>query len=147
MMKRIVEMTPAYDKRNIDPSKSYGIHGVELRMVLKGNKGAVQFVLYTNWQLPHVTKEQDQKILNRRLDLIDLKVTYHPLPADLGYHSLKPHYEDQKPMADCPYLNGKPCYYDGSGLAAEHVYEILLKEGSEGVWKYLEDYYKCIFEA
>jgi hypothetical protein len=34
MFERIVTMNPAYDKRNADPSKNYGIHGVDLRMVL-----------------------------------------------------------------------------------------------------------------
>lgn len=33
---RIVEFTPAFDKRSSDPSKDYGIHGVDMRMVLKG---------------------------------------------------------------------------------------------------------------
>lgn len=43
---RLVEWTPAYDKQ-----PKYGIHGMELRFVLKGPEGATQFLLYTNWLL------------------------------------------------------------------------------------------------
>lgn len=126
---RIVEFTPAWDKRDPDPSKNYGIHGVELRMVLKGAKGAVQFVLYTNWMLPAVMREGGG--------------SYHlpPMPADLGYHWIEPRYEDQRAM-QCEYTGTGKCYYDGSGLNAERIYEVLLREGSEGVWKALEAYYE-----
>jgi hypothetical protein len=134
-MEKIIQFVPAYDKRNADPKKDYGIHGVVLRMVLKGELGATQFVLYTNWQLPNVTKEMRSGMAPNKYFL------YEPLPADLGYHSPKPMYESQKPMENCEYLEGKSCYYDGSGLNAESVYKILLEKGDEGVWKELEDYY------
>jgi hypothetical protein len=168
---RIVEMQPAFDKRDPDPRKNYGIHGVTLRMILKGAEGAVQFVLYTNWQLPHVMEEQ----LARGDHLF-----CEPLPADLGYHSPRPMYEGHEPMGakrtkfidndgrfdevyplntldkiieseptgtfdPCPYLDGKPCYYDGSGLQAERIYNVLLAEGSDGVWRALEEYYRSTF--
>ena len=45
----------------------------------------------------------------------------------------------------CPYLNNKHCYYDGSGIAAERIYDVLLREGSDGVWKELEFYYESTF--
>lgn len=140
---KIVKFSPAYDKRNSDPKKNYGIHGVELRFILKGKKGATHFVLYTNWQLPHVTEEF---LKEGTRDLLDIKVKFVPLPADLGYHSPKPMFEGHTSMANCPYLDGKPCYYDGSGLRAEDVYEILLKKGSIGVWSELEKCYKETFE-
>lgn len=47
-MERITEITPAWDKRDPDPKKNYGIHGCELRMYLKGELGTVQFIVYTN---------------------------------------------------------------------------------------------------
>jgi len=141
-VKRIVEFSPAFDKRHPDPKKNYGIHGVELRMILKGKLGAVQFVLYTNWQLPHVTKESRKELSPDKYCL------FEPLPADLGYHSPKPIYEGQSAQSSsCEYLDGKPCYYDGSGLNAHRVYEILLEKGSDGVWAELESYYKETFET
>jgi hypothetical protein len=143
-MERIVEMAPAFDKRDPNPSKNYGIHGVDLRMVLKGPKGAIQFLIYTGWHLPHVQQE-----LNRRLvqECDRCAVECHgPMAADVGYHSPAPQYNGQTVVQDdCPYLDNKPCYYDGSGLQAEEVFVILLNEGSEGVWRELERRYQELF--
>lgn len=137
---RLWYMTPAYDKRNPVPSKNYGIHGVELRMVLKGPLGATQFLLFTNWQLPHVTEEHMARFGG---DPSMAKSLYLPLPADLGYHWNTPRYEDQT-KRECEYTASGFCYYDGSGLNAERVYEALLRKGSDGVWRELEDYYRLI---
>lgn len=139
-MERITKFYSAWDKSNIDPKKNYGIHGVELRMVLKGVLGAVQFVLYTNWYLPKNQIEQRAKMNPDRYYL------YEPMPADKGYHSFKPRYEGQKVCQnECEYLDGKPCYYDGSGLQAEDMYNILITKGSDGIWEELERYYESIF--
>ena len=141
-MERIVQFQPAFNRRDDDPNKNYEIHGVTLRMILKGNKGATQFVLYTNWQLPHVTKEfkyEDRFIYN------DVHYSCRPTPADVGYHSLVPQYEGQTPMEGICNVLGVQCYCDGSFLQAEKVYERLLIEGDEGVWKELEDRYRSLF--
>lgn len=141
-MERIVEFDPAYDERN-NPKGNYGIHGVNLRMILKGDKGAVQFVLYTNWHLPHVQDELTKKVVGG--DELDIKMIFKPTPADLGYHSYKPMYEDQYRTENCQYLDGHECYYDGSSLNAYRIYDILLKEGSKGVWRELEEYYNDVY--
>jgi len=141
----LVEFSAAFDKRHADPKKNYGIHGVEMRCVVKGDKGAVQFLLFTQWQLPHVTKETDARTVGS-CDALQLQCFYHPYPVDLGYHSPIPHYDGQEPLADCPYLDGQPCYYDGSGLNAEPVFERLLREGDKGLWSALEEYYRLTFK-
>ncbi len=123
---RIVTMNAAYDKRHKDPNKNYGIHGVDLRMVLKGEKGATQFVLYTGWHLPHVQKELIKKEFANP-SLLGIEMLAEPLPADLGYHSPTPQFEGQSNMGDCDILEGGDCYYDGSSLNAERMYKILLK--------------------
>jgi hypothetical protein len=111
--------------------------GGQLRMVLKGELGAVHFLVLTNWAFT-------------RPMAIDIgpipDCLKKPLPSDLGYHSPKPMCVDDVPMEEsCPYLDGKPCYYDGSGLAAQNVWEILLEKGSDGVWEFLEKYYQETF--
>lgn len=177
----ITQFTPAYDERDPDPKKNFGFHGVSLRMVLKGPKGAVQFVVFTGWQLPHVQEELDRKTLLRiALDRADgqmqLDSFYHPMPADLGFHSPKPMYEGQLPMGaekfdfehkeilkgvtgevelpsrvatgtfdPCEWLDGKPCYYDGSTVHAEGIFKVLVEEGSAGVWRELREYYDHTF--
>lgn len=133
-MERLIEMAPAFDRRDSDPSKNYGIHGVEMRFVLKGPEGAVQFLLYTDWQLPHVARELKGKGHENR-----------PMPADIGYHSPTPRYDGQTPRENCEYLGGKTCYYDGSGCWAYGFFERLLEGGSDGLWKALECYYKRTF--
>ena len=144
MRERLIEFDPAFDKRHPDPSKDYGIHGVNIRFVLKGPEGAVQFLLYTNWQLPPVTEELIAKPIK---DKFLLKALFLPIPADLGYHSPAPHYEGQTSTGPCPYLDKKECYFDGSTLNAEPVYERLLKEGHEGVWAELEKCYDDFFKV
>lgn len=140
ILEKIVEFSPAYDKRHPEPSKNYGIGGVQIRFVLKGKEGAVQLLLGTSWYLPHVAEWLREK--GSRFE----KLYEPPKGWDLGYHSPKPIYEDQSLAVDsCPYLNGKPCYYDGSGLAADPIRDRLISEGSEAVWEELTDYYNGRF--
>lgn len=140
MKQRIIRFEPAYDRRDPDPLKNYGIHGVNLLFVLKGEKGAVQFLLFTNWYLPHVRDELEAKRTDWTL--------FRPMPADLGYHSkIRLHeWNDEKPQFDdCEWTEGN-CWYDGSGLNAEPVFQRLLREGDSGIWAALEDYYTSTFE-
>lgn len=139
---RKVNFEAAFDKRHPDPAKNCGIHGVNIRFVLIGKKGAVQFLLYTNWQLPRVTEEHDRKPVDKQYP----HLLCRPMPADLGYHSRKPRYDGQEPMSDNCDILGGPCYYDGSTLNAEPVYNRLLAEGDRGVWAALEEYYIQVFE-
>ena len=135
---REIVFYPAWDKRSNDPKTNYGVHGVELAFFLKGKEGAVQFKVMTMWQLPHVQKETD----SREPDFRHPYLFHSPMPSDLGYHARVPQYDGQDIMKnECPVIGG-PCYYDGSGLQAEKVFDILTEKGSEGVWKYLEEYYK-----
>lgn len=139
-LKHEIEFLPAWDKRDCDPEKNYGISGVSIRFIVSGQNGAVQFVLSTNWHLPHVQKELEKKYFN---DLI----LFAPIPSDVGYHSLRPMYDGQKPITDkCKYLGGKPCYYDGSSLAAQDYFETLVTEGDDALWERLEDYYHKLFK-
>jgi len=124
---RILGFTRAYDRRSSDPKKNYGCHGVDMRFVLKGPKGAIQFLLYTGWHLPGVAEELGPR---------------QPMPADLGYHSPHPMYESQSVVRDeCEYVGGGPCYYDGSTLNAKEPFDILVTEGEEALWAFLEGDY------
>lgn len=136
--RRELRLDPAYDR-----GPEYGIHGVEMRFLLHGDAGTVQFVLYTNWQLPHVTPR-----FHAPYDAIggDAHWMERPMPVDLGYHSPVPLYEGQSLLTEsCPVLGGRPCYYDGSSLNAEPVFHRLLAEGDAGVWAELEAYYTRTF--
>ncbi len=68
-------------------------------------------------------------------------------PTDLGYHSPEPRYEGQTSMGACEALGGKECFYDGSGLNAYDAFGVLVAEGSEGLWKFLEKYWHDVFDC
>jgi hypothetical protein len=136
---RFIKFLPAYDKRDPDPRKNYGIHGVDMTCYVKGNRGAVQFKLFTGWMLPHVQRE-----IEGRTSCIH---GHKSFPADLGYHSPKPMYEDQIPMSEKCTILGGTCYYDGSGLNAEGIFDILVREGGDAMWKALDEYYVETFGA
>ena len=129
-LERIVEITPAFDKRHTDPKKDYGIGSVDMKFLLKGEKGVIQFVILTGWFLPQNTKPvQDTSM--------------YPMAYDIGRHSYVPRYDDESPITqECPYLDGKPCYYDGSSLQAKKIFDVMVAEGGEAMWKEMEEYYK-----
>jgi hypothetical protein len=131
-MEKIVSFEPAYDKRNPDPNKNYGIGCVRIRFVLKGKNGAVQFLMSTGWYLPNVDKSSWSSSMRE------------PQGWDLGYHSPVPRYDGQGSY-DCEYLEGGKCYYDGSGIAAEPIMKQLIKEGDKAVWDALEEEYHSLF--
>ena len=143
-MTRRIDFSPAFDRRHDDPKKNYGIHGVEMRWYLIGDKGAVQFVVFTNWMLPEVQTEIDYKPVTSGGGRHTL---HKPMPADVGYHTLEPQYEGQEPYGECNLLDGKVCYYDGSGLAAEPMFEKLLRGGHEAVWAEMEKLYRVYIDA
>ena len=137
--KRRIEFSPAYDHRE----KGGGIHGVDMYWYVTGPLGAIQFVVYTNWQLPHVQADMDAKQPDSRFPYM----FHEPMPADLGYHSYKPMYEGQTLCQEDCHLLHAPCYYDGSTLNAERIMDVLRREGSDGVWRELEAYYHETFAA
>ena len=134
-MEQRIEWTPAFDRRHADDSKNYGIGSMSIKFLLKGELGTVQFYILSGWYLRHVRKEY-----KNHPGFAD------PMGADVGYHSPKPIYDNQSPSEDsCLYLDGKPCYYDGSGLAADDLFNKFIAEGIDVVWNELEEYYASIF--
>lgn len=131
---RSIRFYPAFDKRSDDPKKDYGVGSVQMLWMIQGPLGAVQFSMSSGWHLHHVAMDLQNE-------------GYHGYMAtDLGYHSPKPEYDDQKPMHDCPFIEGGTCYYDGSSLNAGAPFHLLTTQGGERVWTFLEDYYRSRFE-
>lgn len=129
-MKREITMLPASDSR----AKQGGIHGVDMRMVLSGELGAVDFCIYTGWMLPSVRLEH-----NLRHYVPDA------MPAYVGYHSPHPKYPEQTPQDNCQLIKGDVCYSDVSYTTSDEVFDVLTKKGSDGVWEWLENYYVELF--
>lgn len=138
---RIVTVTPAYDKRSDDPKKNYGIGSCRIFFVLKGELGAVQFMIGTDWYPVKVQKEFKDKGPS------DFELKYFsPKPDgwDVGYHSPKPMYDGQHKMEKCDHLEGG-CYYDGSGLRAQEWVKDFVMGGTNWLWPKLEEEYKYRF--
>jgi len=125
-----------------DEGGSHGRHGLDILFLVHGKKGSVQFKLSTGWY-PYYSKQSN--IGTREVRHYDT-INVFPFPTDLGYHSYKPMYKDHSSMGKCDVLNGKECFYDGSGLNAQDAFYILVNAGEEKLWKFLEEYYLCVFE-
>lgn len=132
---RMVVFEPGWDKRDPDPKKNYGLGSAGIKFLVRGEKGAIQFYLYAGWY-PHLLNDRNG----------DPRGLWKPMPIDLGYHAYEKQYEGQSVVsANCPYLDGKPCYYDGSSLQADEPFKILVVEGEEALWQFLENEYRRRF--
>jgi hypothetical protein len=133
---RNVKFSPAFDKRNDDPSKNYGIGGVRIHFSLKGPKGGVNFGILTPMYLPHVREEWKDK------DPSVLLTLGKGMGTDISYHSLEPRYEGQiRSEKPCSLTDQDFCYCDGGYIAGEDLFQKFLVEGDEAVWKELEAWY------
>ena len=139
---RDIVFRPAYDKRHSDPMKNYGISGVDILFILKGEKGAVSFVIFTGWHLPHIEKDYERKGLQAGVEYRCSR----PMPADLGYHSIKKLHNYLIKHDKCEFTRTGYCYYDGSTMNAQKPFDILVRKGGEALWKYLEKYYRSVFD-
>ena len=113
---RSIQVSPPFDKRTNDPKTNGGIGAMELRFILKGAKGATQFVFYNG------------------------------MGDDIGYHSYKPQYEGHTAMRKTCDILGCACYYDGSSQQASEFEDEFLREGEPAVWRMLEERYHSWFE-
>lgn len=138
-----IEISPAYDHR----AEGKGQNCVDMTWYVTGPKGVIQFRLFTGWGKQIIpTPERPWQELNIPYPCGHDQGLWEPMPADLGYHSYVPLYEEQTTMGSCPRLGGKDCYYDGSGLNAYRIFSILVHEGGDAVWAALEAEYELRFK-
>lgn len=115
---------------------SHGVHGMEIRWLLRGPAGGAQFVLYTDW-IPgelspgHGLSPSGQYTAWRSF----------PMGADVGYHAKRPMYEGHEPLSGECEITGGACYYDGSGLRALELAEVFKQFGEQAIWDELESVY------
>jgi len=121
---------------------SHGRHGLTITFISKGDQGAVQFVLYTNWEPQYVNESS----IGCR-EIREWQSNGDVLPADLGYHSKVPQYDGQESRGDCQWLDGAQCFYDGSGLNANDAMYALVNGGDKALWEFLDGYYCHVFSG
>ena len=116
--------------------RSHGRGGMKIRHVLYRPDLSVQLVWYPGVYLPETTKD-----LSR---FGSWPEAFHPMAADLGYHS--PTKPNQWAFGGPCDLYPDGCWYDGSGLNAEPVLDLLIREGDEAMWQRLEGYHTEMLE-
>lgn len=158
-------------RRRIDFEKGYnylhetgpgrrGQHGMGIRFLLVGPHGAAQFLMNTSWT-PLGEVDEDKTFENgyhREPCHVDRweKEPYGtfgyvrpPSGFDLGYHWATPQYPEQEEYArdNCPYIGGRKCYYDGSGLGGDEVLRDFIARGERAVWHHLVKRYRWCLEG
>ena len=127
---RAVVFEPGYNLRHLE---GYGVHGMGIRFLLRGPKGATQFLMNCGW----VPGEKMPASL----------AEHFPSGSYLGYHARRPQYEGASDGSRaCEWLGGGTCYYDGSGVAADDVLTAFIAEGEPAVWRTLREWYDRLDE-
>jgi hypothetical protein len=145
---RKVIIIPAYDKRDPDPKKSYGIGSATLVFGLDGSDGCVRFQITTGWHLPHNQEEITHRFRKEQNNISNYFYNpFLPYPSDLSYHSRKQIYSGDFHDDHCEWLNGEPCWFMGSSTNAQRIFDIMVREGDEAMWKELEKFYDKTFRV
>lgn len=144
-LRREVRFEAGYDHSDEDKDKPRGrrrgCHGLQIRFLLHGDDGTIQFLLYTDWLPSWASADEWHPVKPQPIPALHDKF---PMAADLGHHWDTSTYEGEKSMDECDVRPGGKCFYDGSGLRAEPVLAVLLKDGSDGVWAALEAEYEAV---
>ena len=128
-----------FHKIHEDPSKNYGVHGLDLFFILSGPHGAVQFLVNFPAYLTETYQYWDSKGINSMDEIIGF---------DVGYHSPKPMWNGHDSLL-CDVLKKGKCYYYGSSLEAhiwvEEIFRAGVEEPEKLIWSKLKEEYRNIF--
>jgi hypothetical protein len=138
--RREIRFEPGYDHRN----DGGGCHGLSIRFLLHGDKGTIQFLIYTDWLPTHITEDAWGKRIDRDKREVIRLANIYPMAADLGRHWRTRLGYNEAPY-ECDILDGADqCFYEGSALRADQVLADLLTGGDSAVWDTLEAEYASI---
>lgn len=115
----------AYEKRHDDPTRDYGVGGIDHVHVLIGPNGAVGWQLLTTMFLPHVNERfKDERWMR-------------PTPGPLSFHAKDDRYGD---VRDCEFVGkcSSEIRWDGEG-----VYEAYASGGYEAMFAKLREFYEA----
>jgi hypothetical protein len=133
-----VQFTPGYNCPASGPH-GHGVHGMEIRWLLRGPAGAVWLALGTMWTPGELVPGHGLP-LDGRIAPQDRQ----PSGYGLGYHARIPHYEGhQVSRADCDVISG-PCYTDMSFGGADEPVGRFVAEGEQAIWDALETEYASL---
>lgn len=128
-----IKVLPGWDKRDTNG----GFHGCEVLFVLQGPAGVLTFAVATDWAPMTVQLAYMNGI--KQTNVIGVQPRY----VDFVYHSFKPSdLPGQTKHEDCLYSPDGVCYASSSKRTAEYLRDVLLVEGSEGIWRELGQRYR-----
>ena len=132
---RKIAFVPAFDKRDLDPRKNYGVHGAEIRFTLRDTetKDVLCFVLYTNWMTRDVQVETDARYPGGSFPYMFHK----PQPAGCDLHLAKKPNVDYASYREHCELTGGECWCDGTAITDDLFYT-LVEQGEEAFWAFME---------
>jgi hypothetical protein len=134
---RVVRVRPAYDHL----ASGGGIGACSVLFLLKGPHGAVDFSLYTGWHLPSALEHLQRFPAHGH-------GRYAPMGVQVAYHARTPQYEDHGVcQQSCEWLDGAPCYSDGSFIQGSEWMAKLIERGTDWLWPALEQEYRERFFA
>ena len=144
-LQRIVYVKPAYDCIGVQPcvhgspkcipgtGGSHGRHNAEIHFTLRGTDAEITFVTGTGWDLPSVP-------LHYRC----ARNEHHPQGKFVEMHTARPRYAEQDrsdPRPDGSCANWADCYVDAGYRMADEPARLLVEQGSDAVWTWLEGEY------
>jgi hypothetical protein len=139
MKKEILEhkvfFSPAFDKRDPNPSKNYGIGSVRIHFFVKGEKGGIEWTVSTGMFLK---KTHAEWLIN-----FPKSEEGDGIGHEIAYHAKKKQHEGQeKHNGDCTLTDLPYCYNDAGFCAGGELYEKFVEQGEEIVWKTLEEWHR-----
>lgn len=133
---REVRFDAAWDHRDRPGS---GQHGVEAWFFVRGREGAVTLCVYTGWALSLGAKATFPR---------DPPIAHEPIAAAFTRHSPVPLGQDDDTHEACEALGSRACWFESRSYSqADELFRLLVREGSDGLWREMEAHYREAFRA
>lgn len=142
---REMEIYPSYDYRD-NPDDGRGAHGCDLMLILRGDLGVITARISTGWMERPLTGEfsPGRAQFRRPQPGVDHRVmNIYPSGSYVGTHTPAQRYAYDLQQNACEYLDGAPCWGDGSYTEASAILRLLVTGGSDAAFGRLEALYQA----
>ena len=118
-----------------------GAHGADMFFILKGDKGAISFTVFTNWKSESFKNSLSN---DREYHALDLCA---PMAEGFYYHSFIRLDEEDNLKDDCDFIDNT-CFSQSiySLTYSDKVLQDLIDKGSTPVWEAMTEIYNFVFE-
>lgn len=133
----------AFHRCDPDPAKSYGISGGHMYFALRKDGNAILFDLFPDWGQTHEAFHAESPDCNHPMHRAG-----YPRRSDAGPHAgaVQLHLSTELPTAFgggggyCDWTGRNECWTDIGFSIGEDAFTALRNEGTDGLWKWLEDF-------